>query len=71
MAPILAPGSKEKLWEVLDLSLRDRRQAWVLHSDGLYRQLRPEGDANEPEIIGTQEALMKLTRLRAAEPLSP
>jgi len=65
IAPILAPGSKEELWEVLDISLRDRRQAWTLDNQGRYSQLRPEGDSQGPETLGTQETLMNLTRLRS------
>ena len=29
-APILAPTSKAKLWEILDNCLHDQRQAWTL-----------------------------------------
>jgi polyphosphate kinase len=65
MAPILAPGPKKRLWEILDINLRDRRQAWVLDTNGQYTQLLPEGDANGPEALGTQETLMNVTRLRA------
>jgi polyphosphate kinase len=64
----LAREAKEKLWEVLDVCLRDRRQAWVLDTDGKYSQLRP-GDAGEgnaaAETIGSHAALMDLARRRA------
>ena len=65
ITPILAPGPKEKLWEILDIGLRDRRQAWVLRSDGSYSQLRPDGDSDGPEKLGTHQTLTDLTRLRA------
>ena len=65
ITPILAPGPKEKLWEILDIGLRDRRQAWVLRSDGAYSQLRPDGDSDGPEKLGTHQTLTDLTRLRA------
>ena len=30
VTPVTAPGPKQRLWEILDICLRDRRQAWVL-----------------------------------------
>jgi polyphosphate kinase len=64
VTPVLAAESKEKLWEVLDVCLRDRRQAWVLGADGAYSQLRPDG-AEGPEALGTHAALMELARRRS------
>ena len=34
VTPILAEEAKEKLWKILDVVLRDRRQAWILDQDG-------------------------------------
>jgi polyphosphate kinase len=65
VTPILAREGKEKLWEILDIYLRDRRQAWVLGEDGTYSQLRPEtedGAADGSEALGTHAALMALAR---------
>ena len=64
MAPILAPGLKTRLWEILDICLRDQRQAWTLRSDGTYSQLQPKGNSEGPETVGTQQMLMNLTRTR-------
>jgi polyphosphate kinase len=66
VAPVLATGAKERLWEILDLCLHDRRQAWVLGQDGRYSQLRPDGDSESLQAIGTQQTLMDLTRRCAA-----
>jgi polyphosphate kinase len=66
-APILAPAAKAKLWEVLDISLRDQRQAWTLQSDGSYVQLRPEKATEGPEARGTHQTLMDLARRRFNE----
>ncbi len=63
VTPVVA-GLKEKLWEVLDICLRDHRQAWVLGSDGRYSQLQPEGMGGDPETLGTHQTLMNLTRAR-------
>jgi polyphosphate kinase len=65
VTPILPEQAKEKLWEVLDICLRDRRQAWTLGEDGKYVQLEP-GDAKDgPEELGTHATLMALTRRRS------
>src|SRR5271166_4557426 len=65
VTPVLAPGSKARLWEILDICLRDQRQAWILGNDGTYSQLPPDGDSKGPEGIGTHQTLMDLTRSRA------
>jgi polyphosphate kinase len=67
VTPVFDAGAKARLWEVLDICLRDRRQAWVLGDEGTYTQLRPEEgpEANGPEGRGTHEALMELARRRA------
>jgi polyphosphate kinase len=64
ITPVLSPGPKKKLWEILDICLRDRRQAWILETGGKYTRLEPEEHSDGPENLGTHETLMKLTRLR-------
>jgi polyphosphate kinase len=65
VTPILAAGPKQRLWEILDLSLRDQRQAWVLEPEGEYVQLRPATGAIGPEGNGTHQTLMDLALARA------
>jgi len=65
VAPILAKEAREKLWEILDTCLRDRRQAWVLDSEGTYSQLHPTETDDGPETLGTHAYLMELARRRA------
>src|SRR6202000_3240381 len=36
VTPIFAEDLKQRLWEILDICLRDRRLAWVLGPDGNY-----------------------------------
>jgi polyphosphate kinase len=67
VTPVLAEDPKKKLWEALDICLRDGRQAWILESDGTYSQLQPGGDSDDPETLGTHQTLMSLTRLRAGK----
>jgi polyphosphate kinase len=65
VAPVLAQESKEKLWEILDICLRDSRQAWVLGQDGTYSQLQPGDAAEGPDSVGTHQMLMQLARRRS------
>ena len=65
VAPITSPGPKQRLWEILDLCLRDHRQAWLLNSDGSYSQLRSEGAGEASEAVGTHATLMERTRHRS------
>jgi polyphosphate kinase len=64
VTPILDAEAKARLWEVLDICLRDRRQAWVLGESGTYSQLHPDGAADGPEAHGTHETLMERERRR-------
>jgi polyphosphate kinase len=65
--PIVTRAHKERLWEFLEICLRDRRQAWALDSNGEYNRLYPEGQSDGPEAIGTHQMMMELTRNRAGE----
>ena len=57
VTPILDRGLKEKLWEILQLSLNDQRQAWQMNSDGSYTQRKSDGP-------GLHQTLMQLTKSR-------
>ena len=65
VTPVFASHLRDRLWEILDINLRDRREAWVLGSDGKYTQLRPEDGATGPETVGTHQYLMDLALERA------
>jgi polyphosphate kinase len=60
VTPVLDKAAQARLWEVLEICLHDRRQAWVLGADGTYSQLRPEGASDGPEAQGTHATLMEL-----------
>jgi len=66
VTPVFASVPKERLWEILDICLRDQREAWVLGPDAKYVQLHPTEGGSGPESIGTHQALMNLTLDRAA-----
>jgi hypothetical protein len=52
------------LWEILEVSLADRRSAWQMQSDASYLQPRPDGDGSESE--GTHATMMRLALARHA-----
>jgi polyphosphate kinase len=67
VTPVLVDSLKERLWNFLDVCLRDRRQAWVLAADGSWSQLKPEGEADSAESLGTHQVLMNLARAQAED----
>jgi polyphosphate kinase len=67
VAPVQAAPLRVRLWEVLDVMLRDHRQAWDMRPDGTYVQRRSVAPSTGPEAVGTQQTLMELTRRRQAE----
>jgi polyphosphate kinase len=63
--PIEDRALRARCWEVLQIMLRDQRQAWEMQPDGSYVQRDCKSD--EPAVgTGTQEQLMRLTRQRNA-----
>lgn len=66
VAPVFARNARERLWEILDITLRDRRQAWILSPDGSYQQLQPDPEGEVTQSLGTQQALIELTKRRIA-----
>jgi polyphosphate kinase len=65
VTPVESRPAKERLWEVLDICLRDRRQAWALNQEGTYSQLYPQPGTEGPEALGTHATLMELARRRS------
>ncbi|MGC1717939.1 MAG: RNA degradosome polyphosphate kinase, partial [Isosphaeraceae bacterium] len=65
IAPVELRALKERLWEILEISLHDQRQAWDMQPDGTYVQRRPAPDATEEERNGTQATLMARTLSRS------
>jgi polyphosphate kinase len=63
--PVEDRASRERLWEILDICLQDRRQAWEMQPDGAYIRLQPPKGASGPAATGTHDWLMELNRRRA------
>ena len=67
IAPVTARSARERLWEILDVSLNDQRQAWLMDSDGSYTQVRPQTPGDGPERLGTHQMLIDLTKRRLSQ----
>jgi len=61
IAPIEAPQLRRRLWNILQTSLNDHRQAWDMQSDGTYCQRSPVNpDPQCPENLGTHATFMTM-----------
>lgn len=58
IVPIYELSLKEKLWEVLQLCLKDQRQVWDMDSKGEYTQ-------RKSDQVGLHQKLIEITRNRA------
>ncbi len=58
ITPIHELKLKEKLWEFIDIMLKDNRLAWCLNEDGTYTQKVPQESEEEQ---GTHAIVMKKT----------
>ena len=63
--PILERRLRARLWEILDISLIDRRNAWEMQPDGSYAQLFPD-EEDGIGADGTHAAMMRLALARHA-----
>lgn len=57
VVPIIERPLREKIWEIIQLHLKDQRQTWDMRSDGNYTQ-------RQQSEIGVQQSLMNLTKQR-------
>ena len=63
--PILERRLRARLWEILDISLVDRHNAWEMQPDGSYAQLFPD-EEDGIGADGTHAAMMRLALARHA-----
>ena len=61
VAPVVAPALRQRLWEILEINLNDRRQAWMMTASGEYQRLEPGPEAHGVAAEGTQATLMQMT----------
>ena len=59
-SPVEDRTARERLWHVLDVLWRDRRNAWTINADGGHTRLDPDESAEigTPEASGTFASLM-------------
>lgn len=64
VTPIESRPGRERCWDILQVMLRDGRQAWDMQSDGSYVQRSPApGNAGkDADAVGTHTYLMQATR---------
>jgi polyphosphate kinase len=55
---------RQRLWDILQASLADQRQAWEMQPDGTYVQYQPPQGAEGPAAIGTHAWLMEMASHR-------
>jgi polyphosphate kinase len=65
VTPVVALSLRQQLWEILDINLRDCRQAWMMNASGEYQRLEPKPDAHGAAVDGTHATLMHLTATAA------
>jgi polyphosphate kinase len=53
-----------RLWEILEVSLQDNRQAWVMQRDGTYHQLQPQPGDEGVASMGSHAWFIDLARRR-------
>jgi polyphosphate kinase len=64
VTPVDPPELRQKLRQILDVQLNDRRSAWDMQSDGSYVQRAP-GEGEDPR--GSQQILIELAEQRQKE----
>ena len=67
VAPVVAPALRQRLWEILEINLNDRRQAWMMTASGDYQRLEP---GSRRARSCTRRHAVHLMRLRAAAALA-
>ncbi len=63
LAPVDDPQLREELRLFMNAQLADRRSAWEMHPDGIYRQRQPRSDE---EALSAHMALIKIAEARYA-----
>jgi polyphosphate kinase len=61
--PIVERRLRARLWEILQVCLADRRNAWQMQPDGSYVQLFPDAE-DGPGAEGTHATMMRLALAR-------
>jgi polyphosphate kinase len=63
ITPVQQRPLRQRLWDILQIMLNDRRSAWDMQPDGSYIQRTPRDPSEE---IGAQRILMNIARQQSA-----
>lgn len=63
ISPVEHRPLRQRLWEILQIMLKDQRSAWDMHPDGSYVQRIPADPSQE---LGSHRTFMNLARQHAA-----
>ncbi len=72
--PIGLREHRERLWQILQMHLHDRRQQWRMGSDGVYKRAPTEGVPDgSPALVGPHVLLMRqeIERKQSGSPGEP
>ncbi|HSU68166.1 MAG TPA: polyphosphate kinase 1, partial [Tepidisphaeraceae bacterium] len=66
IAPVEQKALRQRLWDILQIMMNDRRSGWDMNPDGSYTQRTPADPAQE---IGAHQTFMNMARVHAAPAL--
>jgi polyphosphate kinase len=69
ICPIAERNHRARLWEIINLPLNDRRQAWDMRPDGTYELRSTDGvEPDSDAALGTHELLMRAATASVNQP---
>ncbi len=60
ITPIEERALRADLWRILQIQMRDQRQAWEMKADGTYVHRTPSPGADSADTLGSHETMMRL-----------
>lgn len=67
VVPILDRSLKEKCWEILQLCLQDKRQSWIMDSEGIYKKQESSDEGVHLKLIALARQRIKFNEETHAE----
>ena len=66
VTPVARKEHRQRIWEIIDVSLQDQRNAWIMQPDGSYQQANAPQNASLTASTGTQATLMNRAQARTS-----
>lgn len=66
VTPVARKEHRQRIWEIIDVSLQDQRNAWIMQPDGSYQQAIAPQNASPTASTGTQATLMNKAQARTS-----